>query len=176
MSDLHPYPADFEGSGMTTGVVSVWRIALLEAGVFLGAVRDRVVIGCGLFKVARLTAFDSAGLLDAFFLAVLLWRSFDLVRLLGTDGLRADALNGRPWALRDRGSFGRTLRERIDASGRTRSGLLPGSRSRYFRVLPCPTRPLRSRNSSLPFRAHRPSFGQAELAWIEAGCLVLGTL
>ena len=61
-----------KAQSMTTGGVSVCRIALPEAGLFLGAVRDRVVFDCGVLTFVRWTALDPAGTFEAFFLAVLL--------------------------------------------------------------------------------------------------------
>lgn len=49
----HRYSDEVEDSVVPAAGVSVWEIALLKGGVFLDAVRDRVVSGCELFKAVR---------------------------------------------------------------------------------------------------------------------------
>jgi len=61
------YSAGAEDSFVPLGGVSVWEIAWLESGVFLDAVRDRIVFACGLFKAARFTGFDPAASFEAVF-------------------------------------------------------------------------------------------------------------
>ncbi len=63
------YSAGAEDSFVPLGGVSVWEIALLEAGVFLDAVRDRIVFVFRLFEAVRLIALDPAATFEAFFVA-----------------------------------------------------------------------------------------------------------
>ena len=101
-------------------------------------------------------------------------RSFDQARLLSSCGLRCPTID-RSWALSRRRSFGRDPGGRIEASFGNGSRPHLSFRGHPFRMLPCPTCPLRRRDPRLSFRTHRPSFGRAELARIEARPLVLRT-
>ena len=156
---------------------------MLEIGVFLGAVRGRVVFGCELFAAVRFTVCDPAATFEAVF--------FDAIRVLlgvaafaGAALTRLGFLAGAGFAaapLTAVGPFrtGAALDEILEGGLRralaTAVDLFSAFGGHHFRVLPCPTCALRRRDPCLPFRTHRPSFGRAELARIEARRLVLRT-